>query len=258
MHRRAFTLVELLVVVAIISLLISLLLPAMGTAREAGRRTVCLANARSVVQSMTMYGVEHLGMLPPSQSDDGALWAYSFDCKSSRNTGVKTPLGAGLLIESRIMPTRSAAAVMHCPSMDTSSANYGGFLYPYHCMDQRSPWGLGVSSFDDPAQTSTRIIIAYNYRSASWYRYNDGQQMRVTSFTHNAVLWTDQLDPRFGLRFHHREGYNATAIDGSGRFVTDRAMRIEEIAGDDGMPPTDGKNDWLDDEAIFRWLEARW
>ena len=40
-HRKAFTLVELLVVIAIIAILIALLLPAVQAAREAARRTQC-------------------------------------------------------------------------------------------------------------------------------------------------------------------------------------------------------------------------
>lgn len=45
---RGFTLVELLVVVAVISLLIAVLLPALGHARAQGRRAVCLSNLRQL------------------------------------------------------------------------------------------------------------------------------------------------------------------------------------------------------------------
>ena len=46
--RRAFTLVELLVVIAIIGLLIGLLLPAVQAAREAARRTSCKNNLKQI------------------------------------------------------------------------------------------------------------------------------------------------------------------------------------------------------------------
>ena len=62
--RRAFSLVELMTVVAIIALLISILLPALSRAREMGRRTVCLANLRSIAQGCITYAAGNDGHFP--------------------------------------------------------------------------------------------------------------------------------------------------------------------------------------------------
>jgi prepilin-type N-terminal cleavage/methylation domain-containing protein len=58
-RNSAFTLIELLVVIAVIALLMGVLLPALKKARDAGRRTVCLANVRSLTQAWSMYADEH-------------------------------------------------------------------------------------------------------------------------------------------------------------------------------------------------------
>ncbi len=52
---KAFTLVELLVVVAIISLLVSILLPSLNQAKELARRVVCACNMKGIGLAFTMY-----------------------------------------------------------------------------------------------------------------------------------------------------------------------------------------------------------
>lgn len=61
---RAFTLIELLVVISIIALLISILLPALGSARTAAGRTAGLSNARQIMVALHAYAADNGSSLP--------------------------------------------------------------------------------------------------------------------------------------------------------------------------------------------------
>ncbi|MEI8291325.1 MAG: prepilin-type N-terminal cleavage/methylation domain-containing protein [Verrucomicrobiota bacterium] len=61
---RAFTLVELLTVIAIIALLTALLLPVLGRTKESARATVCLSNLRQIGIALQIYVQENNNKLP--------------------------------------------------------------------------------------------------------------------------------------------------------------------------------------------------
>lgn len=74
--RRAFTLVELLVVISILALLISLLLPALSAARRAPIRVKCGNNLRQMYLLYAVYADDHRGLLPVNQAhpSNDMLW----------------------------------------------------------------------------------------------------------------------------------------------------------------------------------------
>lgn len=63
--KRRFTIMELLIVVAIIAILLSLLLPSMKMAREKARRAVCLSNTSQLTAASMMYAKSDNNKLPP-------------------------------------------------------------------------------------------------------------------------------------------------------------------------------------------------
>lgn len=63
-RRRAFTLVELLVVIGIIALLISILMPALSKARDHANAIKCLSNMRQIGTAYTMHATEHRNYVP--------------------------------------------------------------------------------------------------------------------------------------------------------------------------------------------------
>jgi prepilin-type N-terminal cleavage/methylation domain-containing protein/prepilin-type processing-associated H-X9-DG protein len=66
-EQRGFTLVELLVVITIIAMLMALLIPVVGRARESARRATCMNNQTEIGKAMMLYATTQ-NFMPPSHT----------------------------------------------------------------------------------------------------------------------------------------------------------------------------------------------
>jgi prepilin-type N-terminal cleavage/methylation domain-containing protein len=136
--RRAFTLVELLVVIGIIALLIAILLPSLNRARETANRVKCGSNLRQIGQAFLLYSNENRGIGPRTYSEAGPGKPFTDAAPPflQLGAGAAQPFGGAkgfvgtnnvtaalfLLIRTQdITPD-----IFICPSSDAIRDNFGG------------------------------------------------------------------------------------------------------------------------------------
>lgn len=144
--RRAFTLLELLVVIAVVAVMIGILLPALGGARAAGRDVVCLANLRTIMSASSGYGDDNRGFGPAIGQPYGAYpnWAFVVSAMAGQtgNTTKEAMRERGVLV----CPT-AVAAIGHDrgePLIRTYGVNATGH--------NRAMFPSDPDSFDDVTQ----------------------------------------------------------------------------------------------------------
>ena len=110
-RHHGFTLIELLVVISIIALLISILLPSLGSARDAARTVSCLSNQRQWLIASNLYQMDYQGYLP------------GYDITNLDNDWTRTL--NDYLQQSFNPPTQTDAPIYQCPSggVDLESAS---------------------------------------------------------------------------------------------------------------------------------------
>src|SRR5215470_4075480 len=132
---RAFSLVELLVVIAVIAILAALLLPALARAKEKGKQTYCMNSTRQQALAIFMYADDNREILPP----------VAFRDSSGNETNWPDLLN----------PYLQSLSVHFCPSDQKARTNSYGLneLAFVDLTDDDSPAPNKLSAFAHPPQT---------------------------------------------------------------------------------------------------------
>lgn len=118
--RYAFTLIELLTVIAIIGILASILIPVVGRVRESAQVAVCQNNLRQLGMGIQLYAADHDGLTPPNvDPGDGVRknleGTYIGTASDTRTLGWLIPERIGGPSQNDYIDT---IGVMSCPSLD--------------------------------------------------------------------------------------------------------------------------------------------
>src|SRR4051812_46147838 len=132
--RPAFTLVELLVVIGIIAVLVGILLPVLGKAKQRAQTVACQSNLHQIFVAARMYATENKDSLPygfifnstnaqtgrPAGSDTGYItWFSSLDRYMTKGAIDTIPLNGNTLYYDGSTKRRFSQA-FRCPSVDPS------------------------------------------------------------------------------------------------------------------------------------------
>jgi prepilin-type processing-associated H-X9-DG protein/prepilin-type N-terminal cleavage/methylation domain-containing protein len=221
MRFRAFSLVELLVVIGVIAILIALLLPSLSQARASANSIACLSNLRQMGMAAQMYCNANNGSYPVAYwtvSQPPMIWQYNWDFTIVRNiaSGV-TEVEPGLL-----WWKGAAQGIQQCPSFDgrSNAANDPFTGYNYNTSY------IGHGQFESDPRPARANQVRSPSTTALFgdgqYRAGANKFMRAPFPNPGDAGFADALRSAGTQGFRHRNRTNIAFADGHAESLGER------------------------------------
>lgn len=195
MSTRAFSLVELLITIAIIGILSGLLLPALAKARERSRRAACVGSQRQLALTFQSYAHDHDGQVPIGYRGGSKQWnamVYS-------GTANQFVLFGWLHLEKYLEEPR----LLYCPAEQAAAQSFNSAA---------NPW--------PPGQPGVNVQSGYALRPVTdWGNAGVPPVWPILEEIGPVPLLADSVGQPARVDSRHRKGVNAASADGAVHWI---------------------------------------
>jgi prepilin-type N-terminal cleavage/methylation domain-containing protein/prepilin-type processing-associated H-X9-DG protein len=231
-RRAAFSLIELMVVIAIIGLLVSIAAPTVVSVRHIGQRTVCGANLRTLFNAYLYYLRQNNDTFFPYREvqPDGTLWYWGFEKNASGAAEGSRPID---LNRARLAPYFSHSGTMKiCPTIPYEASyfkrkyNLAGYGY---AINQQMLWTVNTQAFTQVTAPDKTVVWADAAQINTWQAPASPSRPMLEEWYY--------LDNRSSapatFHFRHMKTCNAAFADGTVRELTPYWLdsRLDKLVG---------------------------